>query len=131
MRRCRKCNRADGPIDRHHKGYDSLTGRYNKSIGFRYHEFLDCVELCVECHCEIHLVYQPYVDKWINRSPKGAAKFRKKLIEVCDQWLAGKIKSPTIPPLHLAQWKAQRELFLKERNARGTEGGRELDQRIS
>lgn len=93
---CNKCHQRKS-IYRHHKGFDSLTGLYNKAIGYRYYKWLDCVRLCEDCHCEIHFIYERYVKNWVNRTAKGAKQFRDVLIGVCDDWLAGRIKSPTVP----------------------------------
>lgn len=93
---CRKCGKK-GHVYRHHKGFDSFTGQYNKGIGVNYSRYLDCVAICEDCHCEIHFIYEPYVDAWHMRTPRGASAFRKKLIGICDDWLAGLIKSPSVP----------------------------------
>lgn len=97
---CRKCDKWSSkkhPIYRHHMGCDSYVGIWNKGILYNYRKWLDCVDLCEDCHCEIHFIYEPYIGNWINRTARGAVVMRAKLIEVCREWLAGKIKTPKIP----------------------------------
>lgn len=96
---CNKCHKRRS-IYRHHKGMDSFLGYYNRAIGYRYYKWLDCVRLCEDCHCEIHFIYERYVANWVNRTPRGATRFRAVLIGVCDDWLAGRVKSPTIPKVY-------------------------------
>jgi len=100
LRECTKCHRSDKPVFRHHKGFDSLTGLHNKSIIMSYHKYLDCTLLCEDCHCEIHFIYERYVKNWINRTAHGARQFRVVLIGVCDDWLAGRVKTPSIPAVY-------------------------------
>jgi hypothetical protein len=87
-------------------GFDSLTGHYNVTILSRYRLFLDCVDLCPDCHATIHFIYEPYVTKWVNRSWKGAANFRKQMIQVCKDWLSGKIPTPAVPVEYLQDFRA-------------------------
>ena len=84
-------------ISRHHKGYDSLIGRYNHNIARQYSLYLDCVPLCPECHCTIHYHYQKLVRNHRDWSASGVLKLRAKLIKYCDKWLKGsiKLKKPT------------------------------------
>jgi len=96
---CNKCHKRK-PIYRHHKGFDSFLGHYNKGIGRNYLKWLDCVRLCEDCHCEIHFIYERYTDNWVNRSPRGATIFRAVLIGVCDDWLAGRIRPPSVPKVY-------------------------------
>lgn len=79
-------------ISRHHKGYDSLIGRYNDGVARRYSLYLDCVPLCPECHCLIHYHYQKIVRAHRDWSASGVLKLREKLIRYCDKWLSGKLK---------------------------------------
>src|SRR5256885_15841854 len=96
-RQCKKCTASDKPVYRHHKGFDSYVGLWNKRILFSYYLWLNCVPLCEDCHCAIHYLYEPYLTKWKNRTPKGAKTFREKLIAICDEWLLGKRPSPRVP----------------------------------
>lgn len=104
---CAKCGLPSSkstPITRHHKGYDSLVGKFHRGISLRYLSWLDCVYLCLECHCIIHFIYEPYLEKWINRSPMGANLMRSTLIGVCDKWLSGAIATPKIPKAYRKQF---------------------------
>lgn len=53
----------------------------------------------------IHYIYEPYIGRWVNRTVKGAGIMRARLIKVCDDWLAGKIKTPEVPITYEAQFK--------------------------
>lgn len=115
-----RCSRTETRLNRHHKGYDSLVGRYNIGIGTRYASFQDCVDLCLECHAIIHYIYEPYVAQWVNRSPNGAKHFRKVLIKVCDDWLAGKLKTPKVPKRYIREFRENYEEWLRNQEKLGT-----------
>lgn len=85
------CSNAQD-VCRHHKGFDSLIGRYNSGVASRYLLYLDCVPLCPECHCLIHYHYQKLVRSHRDWSASGVLKLRAKLIKYCDKWLAGNLK---------------------------------------
>lgn len=99
-----RCSHNEYRLNRHHKGYDSLVGRYNIGIGRAYEHFKDCVDLCLECHAIIHFIYEPYVHRWVNRTPRGAAHMRKVFIKVCDDWLSGKLKTPKVPKRYIREF---------------------------
>lgn len=94
---CAKCGQIKETTYRHHKGYDSYVGQWNKGIAFNYYKWLDCVPLCFNCHCTIHFIYNRYCQNWVNHTARGAVLFRKVLIGVCDDWLAGRIPTPSVP----------------------------------
>jgi hypothetical protein len=109
---CAKCGRSNIPVYRHHAGNDGFLGRFNKAIRFGYNRWLDCVPLCFDHHMEIHYLYDQRLRNWLNHTPLGARAMRATLIGVCQDWLAGKIKSPQIPKAYrrqfersLAEWK--------------------------
>lgn len=111
---CTKCGVPSSPktpITRHHKGFDSLMGKYNRGIARGYMAFRDCVDLCLDCHCTIHYIYEGYLatDKWINRSPAGARLMRDTLIGVCDRWLKGAIATPKVTKAYKKQFLASWE----------------------
>ena len=91
---CSKCKTSKVVISRHHMGYDSYLGIYNRRIARDYDKFLDCTPLCDECHMEIHWIYIPIVKDWKVWTFAGVAVLRAKLIEVCLAWLNG------VHPLH-------------------------------
>jgi hypothetical protein len=119
VRYCAKCGSLTPPLCRHHKGFDSLVGIYNIGINRAYDKFRDCVDLCLDCHATIHFIYEPYVEQWVNRTPRGAAHFRKVLIGVCDKWLAEKIPTPKIPKSYLQKF---RESFKEWQRSQGKLG---------
>jgi hypothetical protein len=114
VKSCAKCHRSDVPVYRHHKGYDSLLGEFNRGIATNYGRYLDCVPLCFDHHCEIHFIYVRYTENWVNHTASGARIFRRILIGVCDDWLAGKIPTPSIPKAFVREFK--RSLAKWERN---------------
>lgn len=106
-RHCAKCDTNEPPLFRHHKGCDGLLGQFNKGIVGNYQKWLECVDLCMKHHCEIHYLYNvTFLDHWINRSPQGARAVRKKLVALCNRWLAGKVKVPTLPNYYLREFAA-------------------------
>jgi hypothetical protein len=129
VRACAKCGTSQPPLYRHHKGFDSMLGVYNRSIGFQYYQYRDCVILCYGHHLEIHYIYQKTVDQWVDRSPRGAVRIRKVFIGICDQWLQGKIKTPRIPKTFALKFKTSLDEWEKSTDGRA-ERSRELDQRV-
>lgn len=117
---CAKDPSHKGPFFRHHKGFDSFTGLWNKGILFHYHEYRDCVRLCEDCHCEIHWIYEPYVEKWFNHTAAGAVTFRKRLIEICGEWLSGKIKSQSVPKAYRRQFHSSLKKWQRAKGKRAT-----------
>ena len=117
---CKSCGRSDTPIYRHHKGFDSLTGQWNKAILYAYGEYKDCVDLCFDCNCEIHFIYEPYIEKWFNHTPQGARAFRAKLITVCDEWLSGKIPRKKVPKAYYRQFLHSLRKWQKAKGKLGT-----------
>lgn len=124
VRACAKCGATQPPLYRHHKGFDSMLGWYNKGIRFRYYDYLDCVTLCFQHHLEIHFIYQRYTDRWVNRTPRGALSFRHQLIKVCDSWLEGKIATPKIPKTFSVRFQTSLDEWEKVRDARRAKGSR-------
>lgn len=94
---CRKCGRNVETF-RHHKGNDGLLKLYNKRIARQYYDYLDCVRLCQDCHCEIHYLYDKLILRyWLDKTPRGANTIRKRCIKLADRWLAGDVEAPEIP----------------------------------
>lgn len=119
---CEKCGTSAPPIFRHHKGCDGLLGRFSKNILRRYHEWLDCVYLCMDCHCAIHFIYERWFKNWMNYTPGGANKLRGILIGVCDDWLADRLKTPTVPKKYQREFRKSHAIWLKkvEKSATGS-----------
>jgi hypothetical protein len=120
---CAKCGVPSStrtPITRHHKGYDSLMGQYNRGIAKGYMAFRDCVNLCLDCHCTIHYIYEPYLTKWLNHSAAGARLMRTTLIGICDRWLKGAIATPKVPKTYKRQFLASWEVWKLAESERKT-----------
>ena len=104
---CAKCGMAEPPIFRHHKGNDAYLAHFDKRISFNYDRYLDCAYLCFDHHCEIHWLYeQRLIRFWVDWTPNGAQRMRKKCLDLCNKWLKGRIKSSRIP-------KEFREQFIR------------------
>lgn len=117
---CAKCHTAVPPIFRHHKGCDGYLGHFNKGILGNYKKYLDCVHLCFECHCTVHYIYERWLQNWVNRTPLGAKKMRKILIGVCDDWLAGRIKTPQVPTAYKTNFRRSHAEWLRTVEKLGT-----------
>lgn len=107
-RRCAKC-RSRKAVLRHHKGCDKYLGRFNPWIRKNYWKFIECVRLCNECHEEIHRLYLPLF-RFPHRTPRDAAVMRKRLIKLCDLWLATRyhVRSPLPGPHRTRLFSARR-----------------------
>lgn len=97
-RACAKCGKSGLTLNRHHKGCDGYLGWFNIRIAVEYKKFLDCVDLCLGCHCEIHWLYEKhYLRVWVNKTSGGARKMRSQLISFCSGWLRGEVKKVKVP----------------------------------
>lgn len=115
VRFCAKCKTIEPPLYRHHKGNDGLLSRYHGGIAKRYIQWLDCVDLCFECHLTVHWVYEiKLLSHWVNHTPRGATSIRKRFIELCDNWLEGKIETVPVPDWFRKKFIASRDAFLEK-----------------
>ncbi len=115
MKQCAKCKVTNTYIYRHHKGNDGYLGWFNRGIARNYKRFLECVDLCFDCHCEIHFHYDTvYMRVWFAKNARGATRLRKTLIQYCNDWLVGKGKALTVPNKYKRQFAKSLKDWEKE-----------------
>lgn len=115
-RKCAKCDSSGEVIrlHRHHKGCEFMLAQHHPNkFARRYLEFRveDCVDLCEDCHQEIHVRYSFHIRHWrysLETPGKPTIKecktLRKKLVKVCDDWLEGKTLKLAIREFFEGTW---------------------------
>lgn len=93
---CTKCGSKDD-ITRHHKGHEYLFATLRPDdYAARYIAFLDedCVDLCEDCHIEIHCLYTMILYGAVNRQDQHhrltfneCEDLRHALIELYEWWV--------------------------------------------
>ena len=106
-----KCSRY--PVYRHHKGCDHFIGRFNLDVKIKYHQFLDCADVCDHHHMIIHYMYGRTIKTWKDYTPSGALQLRATLIEYCDKILTGTTKLRRPSKAFVKEWKQRRRIWLK------------------